>query len=157
MKKQKRTKQSAVVKGVVATGLKASVLGTVLSVGAAFAESDAGTASQESPNPWKADAEMGFLLSGGNTDTSSLNAKLNISRQVNQWVYGGRYETLRTKEGEVDTAKRYLLEGSMRWSQDDLNYLFSTLLHEDDDFSQYDFQTTLALGYGRNLINKDDS
>lgn len=104
---------------------------------------------------WALDAELGWVLSGGNTDTSTLNAKINGKREVGLWGYGGRYETLRTEENEVQTAKKYLIEATAMRKFDEHNFLFGSVLREDDDFSQYDYQATVALGYGRQLLKSD--
>ena len=113
------------------------------------------TAEKSVPRLWEAGAELGWLLTGGNTDTNSLNAKLRYSRTVDTTVYSTRFETIKTEENDVETANKYLIEGGFKWSASDKNYLFATLLQEDDEFSQYDYQTTFAVGYGRSIMKSD--
>ena len=104
---------------------------------------------------WEADAELGWILTGGNSDTSSLNAKLSYAKTQNKTVYHMRYETIRTEENDIETANKYLAELGLKWSLTEKNYFFATLLQEDDEFSQFDYQTTVALGYGRPVIVTD--
>ena len=109
----------------------------------------------EEGSPWKADAELGFIKTGGNTETETLNLKGNVSNSNDARTHIGKVESTRTKDASGTTADRLFLSGKSEFNLDATSYLFGLITYEDDKFSGYDQVTTETAGYGRKLITDD--
>ena len=102
---------------------------------------------------WTGDAELGYVATTGNTETTTANANLDFTQEQVKWRNNLRLEALNTSEDEVTSAERYLAAWKTDYKVTDLNFLFATAQYEDDRFSGYDYQATAALGYGRTVIS----
>jgi len=105
---------------------------------------------------WKGDAELGFLATRGNTNTTTINAKLGIEYQQNEWTHSLRYEALRTEDNGTDTADRDMIHYRARYQLASANYLFGSIRYESDPFAGYDRRTTEVIGIGHQIINETD-
>ena len=105
---------------------------------------------------WKGEAEVGFLATRGNTNTTTINAKLGVEYQRNKWTHGLRFETLQTEDDGTETADRDMLLYRARYQLEKQNYLFGTLRYEDDPFAGYDRRTTEVIGIGHRFVDQDD-
>lgn len=127
---------------------------------AAFAQQSPDAAP--APQGWHGTGELGFALSRGNSRSENLNAKLAFGKEDEFWKHDWSATALRSKggvKGDFDddgvederyeeTADRYELAASSAYKFDARNYLVGAGRYENDDFSPYDYQGTLALGYG---------
>ena len=126
--------------------------------------------AEEDDKKLKADAEAGFLVTSGNTDSTALKAKLDIKQDFEKWhnnyVFEGLYKENEveiiengetTKESQV-TAEKYF--GSLQ-TDFKLNKkhrgLFAFVSYEVDEFSGYDYQSTIAVGYADRLFSTENS
>lgn len=111
--------------------------------------------AQESTGPWKSDAELGVLITQGNTETQSYNLKARASYDRTKWRASGDAEAIYKEENSVESANRYLIKGKYDYKIiPDLNYVFVLAQYEDDKFSGYDYRVTEAVGYGHSLIKQ---
>ena len=106
-------------------------------------------------NGWDGEAELGFVMTSGNTDTRSLNAKALISYNMDRHVTQASVEVLKASDSGVTTAERYLLAAKSKYYFQPLEYLFTSARYEDDRFSGYDYQTSLTAGYGRRVLEHE--
>ncbi len=102
---------------------------------------------------WKGAVELGVLLTGGNTENRSINAKAGINREVAKWRTGAEIAALNTGDKFNTTAEKYGLAGKIDYKLDQKSYLFGGLTYEDDRFSGYEYQMTESIGYGYRLID----
>ena len=113
-------------------------------------------AADDNPqSSWKAEAELGFISTSGNTETETLNAKAKVINEREKWKNTVIAEATRVSNKDIDTAHRYFLSGKIDYNYSDISYIFGLLNYEDDRFSGYDYQTSLIIGYGRKLIKND--
>ncbi|MDX2320873.1 MAG: DUF481 domain-containing protein [Moritella sp.] len=100
-------------------------------------------------------AELGATITTGNTDTTSVKARLDMDHDWGNWENQYLLEALYKKDSGVVTGKRYLgrLQGDYQLSA--ISYLFVTANHEVDPFTGFSSITTISSGYGRKLINND--
>lgn len=105
---------------------------------------------------WKGNAELGVVTTSGNTETSSINAKLKASRESAAWVHTGRFEGLGASDNVKTSAERYFVEGKSDYKIGEFDYVFGLLNHEKDRFSGFDHQSSAVVGYGRKVIHQDD-
>lgn len=126
--------------------------------------------AEKDDKTWSADAEFGLISTSGNTTTSSLKAKLDIQQELtrwrNQYILEGLYKqdevdvtdgAETTKESQTTAQKMF---GSVQ-SDYKLNAehqgLFVYGSYEDDRFSGYAYQGTIAAGYSDRLFKTDKS
>ncbi len=104
---------------------------------------------------WKGKGEAGIVFARGNSDTDTVNVKLDMATEVAQWKHGWGIAALRAANDGTKNAERY--EG--RWQSDyklsDRDYWFGGLRYEDDRFSGFDYQATATTGYGRKFIDTE--
>lgn len=119
----------------------------------------AATASaDEKKQPWDVEVDVGAIATSGNTDTTSVqfkvDAKQNLEKWENQYVFNSLF-----KEDEVEqddgtsntekTAEKYF--GSAKFAYllgVEKSYLFGFGSYTDDKFGAYRTYKTVALGYG---------
>jgi putative salt-induced outer membrane protein len=107
-------------------------------------------------SPLTGDIEMGYLMSTGNTETRSLNAKLASAYTSEKWRHQFAYETLYSYEKEEGTtAQRFLVSGQTNYRFDEKNSVYALTLYENDRFAGYDYQLTASAGYSRQIIMSD--
>jgi len=119
-----------------------------LLVGAAE-ESESGQAA------WKGEGALGFTTTSGNTDSENLNASLAVSRQENKWKHAASLESIRNKtEGDV-SADSLVLKEKSEYQLSEKSYAFGQFRYEDDEFSGYDHQTSIAFGLGSRFVENE--
>lgn len=103
---------------------------------------------------WRASAEFGFLMRSGNTDSQSWKAKLDLQRDTELWRHRGAlaYDRAERKVDtgtEVDADRLFTSLQSNRVFGESLNSSFFMYgSYEDDRMSSFEFQSTVAAGYG---------
>lgn len=118
---------------------------------------------------WSGAGELGFAAARGNAKSENLNAKLTLKKEDDQWKDTFYLTALRSK-GEVTvatvdaggqvqnvknydtTANRYEAGASVGYKFDERSYLVGALRYENDDFSPFEYQAVVSLGYGYTLL-----
>ena len=117
-------------------------------------------AAEEQPS-WKISAELGAVITSGNSETSTTNAKFDATNEKKQWRHNVHAEALGASTTdpatgiETTSAERYALSGKSDYKFNEFDYVFGTLGWEKDRFSGYEYQATLAVGYGRRVLNDE--
>lgn len=112
-------------------------------------------AAENNTKPVQIAAELGSIFTSGNTDTESINAKLTVKNQRNQWLSTIKLGALSSKESDATSAEKYTFLGQLDYSADEHNYLANILDVQKDRFSGFDYRSTLAVNYGRRIITRD--
>ena len=104
---------------------------------------------------WQAEVEIGLILRSGNTESQSWKGKMNIAREIELWRHQGEFDYYRqeteTVEGEsvVDADRVFASAQTNRvFAENQDSSLFVYGSFEDDRFSSYEYQSTIAAGYG---------
>jgi putative salt-induced outer membrane protein len=105
---------------------------------------------------WKANVEIGFVTTDGNTQTETLNAKAKAETEREKWRHTMSLEALNSSDSGVSTAERYLVSGQSSFKMGPKNFFYALLSYEDDRFSGYDYRATVSVGYGRRVIADPD-
>ncbi|MCH1925018.1 DUF481 domain-containing protein [Shewanella sp. C32] len=123
-------------------------LAMLMAAPAAFAQSE----FVEGDATFGADAELGATLTTGNTDTTSIKARLDMKHEIGNWENQYLLEGLYKEDEEEVTAKRYLgmAQGNYRLGTN--SYLFATAGYEVDPFTGYDYKFNSAAGLGYRLF-----
>jgi putative salt-induced outer membrane protein len=112
----------------------------------------AGTASA---GEWSGKGTLGGVVARGNTDSDTINANIDVQDVVDRWTHKLGASILRTTTDDVTSADRWELRAGSNYALDDRSYLFGSFRYEDDAFTDFSYQATLAGGYGYHLIATD--
>lgn len=119
-------------------------------------------AAEEEKSAWKMAAELGMVITSGNSETSTTNAKFDATNEKEKWRHNIHAEALGTSTTDPATdiattsAERYQLSGKSDYKYDEFDYIFGTAVYDKDRFSGFDYQATVAAGYGRRLLAEKD-
>lgn len=120
--------------------------------------------------PVNAEAEVGALLTSGNTESTAFKGKLNIKHDMLRWRNSYLIEGL-YKENEVEiiennvsrtedqvTAEKYFLSAQSDYKlNQEHRGLFVYGSYEEDTFSGYSYQGTIAAGYSDRLFKTENT
>lgn len=104
---------------------------------------------------WVGKGELGGVIARGNTETETINARLDMSRERDRWKHGAGFSLLRTANDGLTAADRFELRGESNYKLTDRSYLFGALRYENDKFTDYSYQATASAGYGYKFIDTD--
>ena len=124
---------------------------TILGVAIASTFSLAAAASDR----WTGQGEFGLVLSKGNADNLTVNGKLDFNFEEDKWLYNIYALALRTESSDINTANRYEFGGKAGYKMSERAYLFGSGRYENDDFAPYEYQSTVAAGFGYKAIDSE--
>jgi putative salt-induced outer membrane protein len=112
--------------------------------------------------PFSMDGELGYIATTGNTETTSIKSKLFAHQELAQWSNDFMIEALYKKDKIDDvkqtTAQKYFLSGQGNYKLDNPDHrLFGFASYEDDKFSSFDSQATLAAGWSQKMWGDNES
>jgi len=103
---------------------------------------------------WGGEAEVGILLTRGNTHTDTQNIKLGVHYTSGVWEHKLKIESLRTRDNDVVTADRFGTDFRSTYQFSVVDYAYGALRYDKDRFAGFDRRTTENIGYGRKLYNE---
>lgn len=120
---------------------------------------------------WTGSGELGFVSSSGNTRSDSVNGRVGMRFEDEDWkhrfnIAGFRQRNEATVLADPDdpdsaerrlqtSANRYELTGATARKIDRRNSVFTALRYESDDFAAYDWQATVSVGWGHQAIRTE--
>lgn len=105
---------------------------------------------------WKGEVELGIVVTTGNTETENYNAKAKAVNERDKWKHTATFEGLSSSDDVSRTAERYFVSGKSAYKINNKSYIFGLVSYDDDNFGGYDYRTAETIGYGRNIIKKDE-
>lgn len=122
---------------------------------------------QKEQKPFTLDGEVGLIFTTGNTQTSSLKGRLSSQHELEMWSNEYTLEAL-YKQDEVSsddgatstqtTAQKFFVSGQGNYKlTDPHNRLFAFASYEDDRFSSFDYQATVAGGWNSKVWDDNES
>lgn len=131
----------------------------VFASGAILLVSIAGISSvsaEEGAEPgWSGDAGLGMVVTTGNTDTETVNAKTALIYRAVSWKHTGKLDLLRGSDNDEINADRLTVSAKSERNLSEASYIFGLVNYEDDRFSGFDYRASESLGYGRRLLQTD--
>lgn len=106
--------------------------------------------------PWQGQGEFGYVRTSGNTDTSTVGAKLAVEHQRRLWRYTGRLEALSSTNQDLQIAERYFLNLKSDYALEERNYLAVMLEYENERYTAYDYRTSYTFSYGHKFVFRHD-
>ena len=109
-------------------------------------------AGAASSSDWTGKGTFGGVLARGNTDTETVNAVLDVQTVSAPWTHKLGASILRTVTDDITSADRWELRGETNYDLTERGYLFGTARYEDDQFTDYAYQATAAIGCGYHFV-----
>ena len=121
-----------------------------------FMYDDANDLDTEEKKDWDASAELGLLFTSGNTETETFKTKLSAARDYENWRHKGIIDYYRSEQEDQETGESFTTgdrlfmsaQSNYKFSPESRSSLFVFGSYEEDKFSGYDYQGTVAVGYG---------
>lgn len=104
---------------------------------------------------WKGKGELGLVLARGNTNTETLNAKADMTKEDEQWKHLVGFSLMRSTSEHELTGNRYEAHGQSNYALSEKSYALGSLRYENDEFSPYEYSAVASLGYGYKLFDTD--
>lgn len=118
---------------------------------------------QTAADPMIGEAELGFVQLAGNSESHSINSKLTLEKNTENWQHVGLITALgnsvKTSSGDTQvTAEKYTGRAKSNYQPEndpDANYPYLLAEYEKDRFSDYEYLASAGLGYGFLVLNTD--
>jgi putative salt-induced outer membrane protein len=112
--------------------------------------------------------ELGYAATNGNSNTESLNGRLDVTYSDGIWRHSANLFGLRSRSEYMDddddggvqrktrtTANRYTFGANSGYKMDERGTINTSLRLEEDDFGTYSRQRSLSLSYGNRVIDSE--
>lgn len=113
---------------------------------------------------WDMSAELGVLLTSGNTNSTSFLGKITASHEFLNWRFNYDLNTLLKQDEKFDsdagkevlttTAEKYAFDAQGNYELTKTNGVFALLSHTDDRFASFTKYSMVVAGYAFRGINK---
>jgi putative salt-induced outer membrane protein len=117
---------------------------------------------------WTGAGQLGFAYASGNANSETFNAKLDVKKDDERWLYEGNLSALRAS-GEVDViladgtpgredvtnANRWQVGGKVGYKYTERMYFFGSGRYDSDDFAPYEWQWIVSAGVGYKFIDSE--
>jgi putative salt-induced outer membrane protein len=110
------------------------------------------------PPPWQGEVSAGLVMTTGNSESTTANAKVQAIYQSTDWRNTFDSTLIKTEQTspvtgvEEVTAERYLVTDKLDWNMTPRDYLFLSLEFEKDLAGPIRQRTSETVGYGRKLL-----
>jgi putative salt-induced outer membrane protein len=102
---------------------------------------------------WTGKAELGYLQSGGNTESASANTKVDLTHEGVNWKNNFYAAALYSENAEFSTAERYEARYQADYKISDRMSWFGALRGEQDRFSGFAYQASVSTGASYKFID----
>ncbi|MEJ0086381.1 MAG: DUF481 domain-containing protein [Pseudomonadota bacterium] len=102
---------------------------------------------------WTGKAELGFLSSSGNSESTSANTKFDLTHEGAKWRNNFFVGALYGENAEFSTAERYEARYQADWKITDRASWFGGIRGEQDRFSGFAYQATVSSGASYQFID----
>lgn len=100
--------------------------------------------------------EFGMVIARGNTETETANARLALNYEQARWVNESTFSFVYGRDSGETNASRFVLANKTQYELDEKSYILGALRYDRDKFSAFNYQSTLAIGYGRYLLDNEE-
>ncbi len=107
----------------------------------------------EEEKGWKAEGELGYIDTSGNTETESIIVKLNAGYAGERWSHNLELEHYFSSDSGQTTAERYVAAFQSNYHLTSRGYIFGRGAYVKDRFAGYDYRVREVVGYGHKVID----
>lgn len=133
----------------------ALLLHGVAYAGAAASEStDADSADKDAAaaSTWAAQAQLGVIVTSGNTTTKSGNASFDVAHRINSWTLSGGGAALYASTGDLNTQQDTTAHVQADLDLSPRTFWFSTIRWDRNLFTGFAYQESVASGGGFKFV-----
>ena len=108
--------------------------------------------AQAEDGVWQSNVELGFVQTGGNTQTQTLHSKAKSVRNDDVIRTTLEGSALNSSDKKTTTSEKYSASLQEDWKFSEKDYLIGRLSYSADRFAGIKSRYTESIGYGRDLI-----
>jgi putative salt-induced outer membrane protein len=116
-----------------------------------------GARADEPPPGWSGKGELGYLMSRGNSDAESANAKLDVIDVAGDWMHALSLDGLYGRSAGITAAQRWDARFESDYKVNAKVFTFGALSYQDDQFSGFQYQASGSAGIGYKFIDSDST
>ncbi|WP_417517211.1 DUF481 domain-containing protein [Marinobacter sp.] len=105
---------------------------------------------------WEGEAELGVLITSGNTEETNVNGRLGVVHEVVDWRNIAQFSSNYSEAEDETTAEKYRGSLETNYKFDESQYWFLRGAYENDRFSGYDFESSATTGYGNRVWQRGE-
>lgn len=110
----------------------------------------------ESAEPlWSGRGTLGYTSTSGNTDSENLNASLQVGREKLKWKHSLLIEAIQAEADNQKSADSWTILERSEYRLGEKSYSFGQARYQEDAFSGYDYQGSIAAGVGSRFVETD--
>lgn len=122
------------------------------------AATDADCADKDAPlSTWAAQAQLGLIVTSGNTTTKSGNASFDIAHRMDRWTLSGGGAVLYASTGDFSTQQDSAAHVQADLDLSPRTFWFSTVRWDRNLFTGFAYQESVASGGGFKFIQSPDT
>jgi putative salt-induced outer membrane protein len=106
-------------------------------------------------DPWKGKGEAGAVWASGNTDTTSINLKLGMTKEIDEWKHALDMSYLHSTSDGATDANRFLGSWQSNYNFAARTFAFGALRYDHDEFSGFTYQASASAGLGYKFFDTD--
>jgi putative salt-induced outer membrane protein len=127
--------------------------GVAYAAAAASDSTDAGSADKDAPaGTWAAQAQLGLIVTSGNTTTKSGNASFDVAHRMDPWTLSAGGAALYASTGDLNTQQDSTAHVQADLDLSPRTFWFSTLRWDRNLFTGFAYQESVASGGGFKFI-----
>lgn len=104
---------------------------------------------------WSGEATIGGSVISGNTEEQAINAGLSLDRKVGKWEHGFVLLADYSRNNGETTKQRLAANYGTKWFAWERGYVFGLIDFEYDDFLQFDYRLSEAIGLGYRVLQTE--
>lgn len=104
---------------------------------------------------WTGEAVIGGSVISGNTEEKAVNAGIRLDRVMGKWEHGFSLLADYSENNGQTTKKRLAANYNTKWFAWERGYVFGLIDFEFDDFQQFDYRLSEAVGVGYRVLQND--
>lgn len=103
------------------------------------------------PGQFEGEAELGVLITSGNTEETNVNSRLGAKHEGDIWRNTANFRSAYSEAEDQTTAEKYQADAESNYKFGDQQYWFLRGSYDDNRFSGYEYQSSLTTGYGNRV------
>lgn len=105
---------------------------------------------------WAGKGELGYVAANGNSEATTLDAKLDLNDAWGLWKQDFNLSALRASTSGTETAERYVAQSQTNYALTQRSFWFGALSYTEDKFSGFQYQADANTGYGYKIFDAKD-
>lgn len=104
---------------------------------------------------WNGAGQLGVVQAHGNTNSSSANAKLDLTDELDMWKHTFGFNALYSENNTITSGNRWDAAWQSDYKLTEKLFWFGGLRYEDDKYGAYSYQATVTTGIGYKFYDTD--